>query len=78
MLKELERRIYVSDEIVLHEYDYVYGDKKNNKVWFTYYNFKKDKEGKTIEFENYTEALSVARRRANDKRYKNYEYWIDN
>lgn len=31
-LKEIERNIYVSEDIALHEYEYVYGEKKNNKV----------------------------------------------
>ena len=76
-LKEIERNIYVSEDIALHEYQYVYGEKKDNKVWFTYYNFKKHEEGKTIEYENYSKALAFARYRANDGRYKNYEFWID-
>ena len=76
-LKEIERNIYVSEDIALHEYQYVYGEKKDNKVWFTYYNFKKDEEGKTIEYKNYSAALTLARKRAGDGRYKNYEYWIE-
>ena len=60
---------------MLHEYDYVYGDKKDVEISFVYYNFKKGKESKPIS-RTYQDALALARERANDGRYKNYEFLI--
>lgn len=75
MLTEIEKRIFVSDEILEHEYDYTYGDKKNAIVEFHYYKPKTDKEYHAVE-SNYAAALSLARYRARDGRYKNYEFLI--
>lgn len=74
-MKEIERRIYVSEEIFSNEYSYVYGENKDKEVTFSYYHVKKDKD-KPIGFKNYSEALAFARYRANDKRYRNYEFLI--
>ena len=75
-MKEIERRIFVSEEIFKNEYSYMYGDNKDKKVSFSYYQTKKEKESEVrIKF-NYSEALAFARYRANDKRYKNYEFFI--
>ncbi len=73
---ELERRIYVSEEIVFNEYSYYYGENKDKEVTFAYYHVKKDKETTVRLKYNYSEALAFARYRANDKRYKNYEFLI--
>ena len=75
-MKEIERRIYVSEEIFNNEYSYVYGEKQNKNVSFAYYQVKKNKETTTKLELNYSEALAFARYRANDKRYKNYEFLI--
>ena len=75
-MKEIERRIYVSEEIFNNEYSYVYGENKDKEVTFSYYQVKKDKETTTRLKKNYSEALAFARYRANDKRYKNYEFLI--
>ena len=42
-MKEIERRIYVSEEIFNNEYSYVYGENKDKEVTFAYYQIKKDK-----------------------------------
>ncbi|WP_289191913.1 MULTISPECIES: hypothetical protein [Bacteroidales] len=44
-------------------------------VIFQYYNKKRDKEGKAIP-KTYRKALELARDRARDGRYKNYEFLI--
>jgi hypothetical protein len=77
-MKEIESRIYVTQELLLNEYDYVYGNKKNQEVTFVYYNVKKDREGTEKTFENYSKALDFARYRRNDGRYRNYEFFIYN
>ena len=77
-MKEIESRIYVTQELLLNEYDYVYGDKKNQEVTFMYYNTKRDRESTQITFENYSKALDFARYRRNDGRYRNYEFFIYN
>ena len=74
-MKEIERRIYVSEEIFNNEYSYVYGENKDKEITFSYYQVKKDRET-PIGFKNYSQALAFARYRANDKRYKNYEFLI--
>ena len=75
-MKEIERRIYVSEEILNNEYSYAYGENKNKEVTFTFYQVKTKKEATRI-WNNYSEALALARYKANDKRYKNYEFLID-
>ena len=75
-MKEIERRIYVSDEIFANEYSYVYGENKDKKVTFAYYQAKNDKKTPTKLDYNYSAALDFARYRANDKRYRNYEFFI--
>lgn len=74
-MKEIERRIYISDEIFNNEYSFTYGERKNEIVNFHYYHIKKDRESHPIPM-TYTEALAFARYRANDKRYRNYEFLI--
>lgn len=74
-MNEVERRIFVSEDILLNEFSYVYGDNKDKEVTFTYYRPKTDKESKGIQM-TYREALSLARSRANDGRYKNFEFLI--
>ena len=76
MLKQIEKQIFVSEDIFTNEYEYVYGSKQDTKVAFAYYNVRKDREGKSIDFANYKAALDFARYRANDNRYKNYEFFI--
>lgn len=71
---ELERRIYVTKEILLHEYSYYYGNKKDEKVEFVYLNVKTDKE--TVREFTYKKALGLAYERRADGRYKNYEFII--
>lgn len=71
---ELERRIYVTKEILLHEYSYYYGNKKDEKVEFVYLNVKTDKE--SVKVFTYKKSLELARQRRADGRYKNYEFII--
>lgn len=75
-MKEIERRIYISEEILNNEYSYAYGENKNKEVTFTFYQVKTGKETTGI-WNNYSEALALARYKANDKRYRNYEFLID-
>lgn len=76
MMYEIERNIYVSRRIFENEYDLIYGSRNDESVIFLYYNARQDRMGKEIEFESYSEALAFARGRANDRRYRNYEFWI--
>ena len=72
---ELERRIFVDREIMLYEYDYVYGDKTNDLVYYSLYNVKKNKV-KRMRSDTYNNVLKHCRERARDGRYKNYEFLI--
>lgn len=75
MLREIERRIFVEEELLNNEYFFFYGENKDTEVSFTYYNLHKDKEGSTLK-NTYRYCLGLARERANDGRYKNYEFLI--
>lgn len=72
---EIEKRIYVSEDLFKNEYSYTYGENKDKLVNFVYYNWRKDRESRPIE-RTYNDALSLARSRARDGRYKNYEFLI--
>lgn len=74
-MQEIEKRIFVSEEIMLNEYAYMYGDLKGRHVTFTYLNTITSKET-DIKFFTYKVALKLARRRVRDGRYKNYEFVI--
>lgn len=74
-MRELETKIFVSDYLLEHEYDYTFGDKKNENVVFIYYHLKREREGKRI-IKTFGKALMLARERARDGRYKNYEFHI--
>lgn len=76
MIKEVEKRIYVSERIFFEEYAYTYGSKCNDLVRFLYYNVKSEKETEVNLDMDYRSALSFARSRANDGRYKNFEFII--
>lgn len=75
-MRQIEAKTFVSEEILLHEYDYMYGDKKDQKVDFTFINTRTGKENTKQAVFNYRHALNLARERRNDGRYKNYEYEI--
>lgn len=72
---DLEFRLMVDDDIALNEYDYLYANKKDVKVKFVYSNVVTDKE--TVRFFTYRDALKLARQRRNDKRYRNYVFFIE-
>lgn len=74
-MQELERRIFVSDYLFEHEIEYTFGDKRNESVVFIYYHLKREREGKHIT-KTFGKALMLARERARDGRYKNYEFHI--
>lgn len=76
MIREIERRIYVSERLFFQEYAYTYGSKRDEIVSFVYYNVKSDKETEVNLEMNYCDALDFARKRANDGRYKNFEFII--
>ena len=75
-MRQIEAKTFVSEEILLHEYDYMYGNKKDQKVDFTFINTRTGKENTKQAVFNYRHALNLARERRNDGRYKNYEYAI--
>ena len=72
---ELERRIFVDRYIMLNEYDYTFGEKKNDLVYYSLYNVKRNKENRLFA-DTYNKVLKHARERARDGRYKNYEFLI--
>ena len=74
---QIEAKTYVSEEILKNEYDYTYGEKKDQKVDFTFINTRTGKENTKYGVFDYRHALCLARERRNDGRYKNYEYAID-
>lgn len=76
-MKEIERRIFVDEDILLNEYDYLFGDRKNKAVIFAYYKPKTDKAHE-VKMATYAEAIDFARYRARDKRYRNFEFLIYN
>lgn len=43
-MRQIEAKTFVSEEILLHEYDYMYGEKKDQKVDFTFINTRTGKE----------------------------------
>lgn len=73
---EVEHRIYLDERIYREEYAYTYGAMSERLVTFRYYNVKRDKTSHAI-YRTYKEALSFARGRARDGRYKNYEFLIE-
>lgn len=74
-MRELETKIFVSDYLLEHEYEYTFGNKKNDNVVFIFYHLKREREGKHIT-KTFGKALMLARERARDGRYKNYEFHI--
>ena len=72
---ELERRIFVERDIMLYEYEYTYGEKKDDLVYYTLYNVKTHKE-KRLYAGTYNKVLKHARERARDGHYKNFEFLI--
>lgn len=72
-MHEIEHKIWVDDYCFQNELSLM----KDNtvSVIFQYYNKKRDKEGKAIP-KTYRKALELARDRARDGRYKNYEFLI--
>lgn len=75
-MKQIEEKTFVSEEIFANEYDYTFGEKKNEKVDFTFINVVTAKEITKHAIFTYRQALNLARERRNDGRYKNYEYVI--
>lgn len=74
-MRELETKIFVSDYLLEHEYEYTFGNKKNENVVFIFYHLKREREGKHITYP-FRKALVLARKKARDGRYKNYEFHI--
>lgn len=76
-MKQLESKIFVSEYVLNHEYDYMFGDKKDEVVNFTFINIVSGKDNTKFGVMNYRQALSLARSRSRDGRYKSYEYLIE-
>ena len=74
-MKELEKRIFVDEEIILNEYDYTFGEKKSVEVYYSLLNVKTDKLTRMYA-DTYNNVLRHTRERARDGRYKNYEFLI--
>ena len=74
-MKELEKRIFVDEEIILNEYDYTFGEKKSVEVYYSLLNVKTD-ELTRMYADTYNNVLRHTRERARDGRYKNYEFLI--
>lgn len=73
-LHQMETRIFVDDFILQNEYNLSRDNNKN--IFVTYYQTKtKETHKVNIPF-TYKEALNFARKRANDKRYKNFHLFI--
>lgn len=67
--------VFIDEEIIKDEYSYYFGEKKDVKVRFFYYNVKKDSATELIK-RTYKDALTLALSRRADGRYKNYEFYI--
>ena len=74
-MNEIELRIFVDSSIFRHEYEFVFGSKRNVPCYFEYHNVKTDKCSCHLEG-TYNQCLAFARARALDKRYKNFEFLI--
>ena len=74
-MEQVETRIFVEREIFLKEYAFYFGSKRFVGCYMTYYHTKKGTETCHITG-NYRDCLSFARYRANDRRYKNFEFLI--
>lgn len=74
-MKEIERHIYVVDEILNNEYEFVYGDKRNTMCYVEYYHTKRGTYTCHITG-TYRDCLTIARNRALDGRYRNFEFII--
>lgn len=72
-MHEIEHRIWVDD--FCFENELALTKDATIQVFFQYYNKKKDKEGKAT-LRTYNDALALARSRARDGRYRNYEFLI--
>lgn len=77
-MRQIEAKIYISDELLENEYAYTFGEKKEEKVDFTFVNVATGKEITKHAIFTYRQALNLARERRNDGRYRNYEYIINN
>lgn len=75
-MRQIEAKIYISDELLENEYAYTFGEKKEEKVDFTFVNVATGKEITKHAIFTYRQALNLARERRNDGRYRNYEYII--
>ena len=76
MTHQVETRTFVTTDILIHEYEYMFGDRKDVKVDFTFINNKTGKENTKANVFTYKKALELARSRRNDGRYKNFEFLI--
>lgn len=74
-MEQVENRIFVEKEIFLNECSYYFGSKRSVDCYLSYYHTKDGKVRCHING-NYRDCLSFARCRANDRRYKNFEFLI--
>lgn len=77
-MKQIEFKTYISENILLDEYNYTFGSRKDEKVDFTFVNILTGKETTKHAVFTYRQALNLARERRNDGRYRNFEYIINN
>lgn len=73
-LVQIYPKVFIDKRIFDEEYEYRYGSKKDVLVEFNYVHEKKDRY--TPKKFTYSSAITLAERRMNDGRYKNYRYEI--
>lgn len=76
MIHKIEQKTFVSSAILFNEYDYLYGDERDKRVDFTFRQVLTCKENTKKGAFTYRQALSLAREKRNDMRYKNFEFII--
>ena len=76
MKHQVTRRVSVSQTIYEDWYEFSFGDKKDRKVSFYYINTRSGKVSVKTHL-NFREAFALACRRADDGRYKNFIFEIN-
>ena len=74
---EIERKIFVDDYTNRKEYQLIHQDKNLVEFFVTYHQVKTGDNFTVCTPFTYKEALELARRRAKDGRYRNYQFLIE-
>lgn len=75
-MKEVENRIYISDDILDNENEYLCGEKKDTIVILQLYNKRTYRYSVPKRKYNYTDALDIARAYREDKKFKIFDFII--